>query len=169
MQIQDELPKSRITLRYPTSINGQKENKELPLRLLFIGDLSKGTSKDRKQNFEDRKVRNLNTNGINSILKDLNIKLNLDVLNKIDPKNQEKLNINLDIDNINSFSPEQIADNVPKIKSLLLIKKLLLELVSLIDNKKDFKRSIVEIYKQKDKIKILQQTLSKYENLKLPR
>ncbi len=169
MQIQDELPKSRITLRYPTSIDGIKENKELPLRLLFLGDLSKGTSKDRAQNFEDRKVRNLNSKGLDVLLKEMSPSLNIDVLNKIDPKNNQNINVNIDINSMNSFSPESIAENVPKIKSLLLIKKLLLELLSLIDNKKDFKRTIVEIFKHKDKVESLKKVLQKFDELKLPK
>ena len=48
MAIQDEIPKSRLTLRYKTEINGQPEDIQLPLRLAVVGDFSLGTSKDRQ-------------------------------------------------------------------------------------------------------------------------
>ena len=37
MPIQDKLPKSRITLVYRTTINGQKEDVKLPFRVVEIG------------------------------------------------------------------------------------------------------------------------------------
>lgn len=165
MQIQDELPKSRITLRYPTNIDGVKKNKELPLRLLFLGDLSKGSTNERKLNLEDRTVKNFSTKGIDCLLKDLNLKLDLKVINRIDSKNSKNIDVNLDINSIKSFSPESIAENVPKIQSLMLIKKLLLELLSLVDNKKEFKKVISEIFSDKNKLKKLQEKLSEYKNL----
>ena len=48
MAIQDEIPKSRLTLRYKTEVSGQPEDLTLPMRLLVTGDYSLGTSKDRK-------------------------------------------------------------------------------------------------------------------------
>jgi len=167
MQIQDELPRSRITLRYPTKIDGTKKNKELPLRLLFLGDLSKGNTKERKLNLEDRQVKNFSSNGIDQLLKELTLGIDLKVINRIDPQNSKNLNIHLDINSINSFSPESIAENVPKIKSLLLIKKLLLELLSLVDNKKEFKKVMTDIFSDKNKLKAIQEKLADYNNLNI--
>lgn len=167
MQIQDELPKSRITLRYPTKIEGVKKNKELPLRLLFLGDLSKGSTKERKLNLDDRQVKNFSSKGIDVLLKELDLSVDLKVINRIDPKNSKNLDVHLDINNIKSFSPEAIAENTPKIKSLMLIKKLLLELLSLVDNKKEFKKVISDIFSNKDKLKSLQEKLAEYKDLNI--
>lgn len=167
MQIQDELPKSRITLRYPTQIEGVKKNKELPLRLLFLGDLSKGSTKERKLNFEDRNVKNFSSKGLDSLLKELQIELELKVQNKISPNTSKNLNVSLKIDSMKSFSPESIAENVPKIKSLLIVKKLLQELLSLVDNKKEFKKAITEIFSDKEKFLSLQKVLNKYSDLQI--
>lgn len=54
MSARSSLPKSRITLKYPCSIDGVKKNQELPLRMLVVGDFSEGTSKDRKLLLEER-------------------------------------------------------------------------------------------------------------------
>jgi len=59
MAIQDEIPKSRLTLRYKTEINGQPEDITLPLRLSIMGDFSLGSSSDRKTDLEERRLRNL--------------------------------------------------------------------------------------------------------------
>ena len=59
MAIQDEIPKSRLTLRYKTEVSGQPEDLTLPMRLLVTGDFSLGTSKDRKVDLEERRLRNM--------------------------------------------------------------------------------------------------------------
>ena len=58
MAIQDEIPKSRLTLRYRTEINGQPEDMSLPLRLLITGDFSQGSSSDRSVDLDERNLRN---------------------------------------------------------------------------------------------------------------
>jgi hypothetical protein len=40
--IQDELPQSRITLKYRTTINGEEEDIKLPMRTMVLGDFSMG-------------------------------------------------------------------------------------------------------------------------------
>ena len=57
MSIQDEIPKSRLTLKYKTEVNGQPEDVNLPLRLAILGDFSGGTSKDRKLDLDERRMR----------------------------------------------------------------------------------------------------------------
>ncbi len=59
MAIQDEIPKSRLTLRYKTEVNGRPEDLSLPMRFMVMGDFSKGGSKDRKMDLEERQVRNM--------------------------------------------------------------------------------------------------------------
>src|SRR5689334_10692595 len=70
MAVQDEVPKSRITLRYRTEINGTPADIDLPLRLLMLGDFSQGTSADRKLDLEERKARNLDGTNTGAVMKD---------------------------------------------------------------------------------------------------
>ena len=89
MAIQDEIPKSRLTLKYKTEIDGQPEDLSLPMRLLVTGDFSLGSSKDRKLDLEDRRVRNVDGTNTDAIMKDMDIGLNFSVANQIDPENNE--------------------------------------------------------------------------------
>ncbi|HMY59214.1 MAG TPA: type VI secretion system contractile sheath small subunit, partial [Pseudomonadota bacterium] len=59
MAIQDEIPKSRLTLTYRTTINGAMQDISLPFRILVLSDFSLGTSTDRKLDLADRKLRPL--------------------------------------------------------------------------------------------------------------
>jgi len=49
----------------------------------------------------------------------------------------------------------------------LLIKKLLLELLSLVDNKKEFKKVMTDIFSDKNKLKAIQEKLADYNNLNI--
>ena len=53
MAIQDEIPKSRLTLKYKTEVEGEAEDMSLPLRMLVTGDFSLGNSKDRKVDLDE--------------------------------------------------------------------------------------------------------------------
>ena len=101
MAIQDEIPKSRLTLRYKTEVNGQPEDLTLPLRLLITGDFSQGSSTDREFDLDERRVRNLDGTNTNTVMKDMGLRLNFTVDNKIDPEREEELEISLLIDSMN--------------------------------------------------------------------
>ena len=64
MAVQDEIPKSRLTLRYKTEINGTPADVVLPLRQLITGDFSGGSSVDAKLDLEERQMQCQKLQGI---------------------------------------------------------------------------------------------------------
>lgn len=168
MAVVDEIPKSRITLQYPTEVNGKKVKKELPFRMMVMGDFSLGKSKDRQVDFDMREVRQLDGKNLDKTIADMGINLNFTVENKIDPSNAGELEVNIPVKNVKSFNPASVAESVPKIKSLNLMKQLLVELQSTTDNNKSFRRKLNEILKSSDRIKELKETLTMLENYQLP-
>lgn len=168
MAIQDEIPKSRLTLRYKTDVNGQPEDVSLPLRLLVTNDFSLGSSKDRKVDLDERRLRNMNGKNTDSIMKDMGINLNFAVPNKIDPDKAEDMQVDIPFDSIRSFSPDQVAKNVPKVKSLLMLKELLEEVISNVDNRKDFRKLLGELMSNEEALAKMMEELKGYESLKLP-
>lgn len=168
MAIQDEIPKSRLTLRYRTEIEGQPKDLSLPMRLMVNGDFSLGNSKDRKLDLEERRVRNMDGANTDAVMKDMDIGLNFSVPNKIDPENNEDIDVQLPIDSMQSFSPDQIAQNVPKIKGLLMLKQLLEEVISNVDNRKDFRKLLGDLMGNEEALAKMMEQLKGYESLKLP-
>lgn len=168
MAIQDEIPKSRLTLKYKTEVNGQLEDVDLPLRFLVTGDFSQGTSKDSKTELDERRLRNMDGKNTNAVMKDMDIKLDFVVDNKIDPEAEEDLEVSLPFTGINSFSPSEVAKQVPKIKSLLLLKKLLNEVMTSVDNKKEFRKLLNELMADENAVSKLLEELKGFESLKLP-
>ncbi len=146
MPVQDEVPKSRITLTYKTEVDGEPAPVELPLRQMILADLSLGTSKDRQVDLDERAPRNFDGTNTNEIMEDMNASLEMVVPNKISPDQEESIRVNIPIKGVDSFSPEKVAEEVPQVKSLLLFKKLLEEMQSNIANKKEFAQLLNKLY-----------------------
>lgn len=168
MAIQDEIPKSRLTLRYRTEINGQPEDITLPLRLAILGDFSQGSSTDRKLDMEERRFRNLDGRNTDGIMKDMGILLKFSVSNKVDPDQSEDLAVEIPFDSMRSFSPDKVAENVPKLKGLLMLKRLLEEVMSNADNRKEFKRLLGDLLGNQEALAKMLEQLKGFEGYKLP-
>ncbi len=168
MAIQDEIPKSRLTLRYKTEVNGQPEDLTLPMRFLVTGDFSQGSSKDRKVDLDERSTRNMNGKNTDAIMKDMGIRLNYAVSNKINPDQEEDLQVDLPFTGMRSFSPDEVAKNVPKIKGLLKLKELLEEVVSNVDNRKGYRKLLGELMADEEALKKMMEELKEFESFKLP-
>jgi len=169
MAITDEIPKSRLTLTYRTTVHGEPEDVTLPLRLLIMGDLSKGTSKDAKTELDKRFIRHLDGKNLDEVISDLGMSVKVTVPNKIDPdRSGETIEATLPIKSMRSFQPAEIAKNVPKIRSLLLLKKLLLEVQANIDNRKEFRVLLRELTAHPDKVEALLAELPGFEDFKVP-
>ena len=168
MAIQDEIPKSRLTLRYKTEVNGEPEDLALPMRFLITGDFSQGSSKDRKIDLEERNTRNMDGKNTDAIMKDMGISLSYSVDNKINPDQEDDLQVNLPFDSMKSFSPDQVAKNVPKIKGLLMLKELLQEVVSNVDNRKGYRKLLGELMGNEEALKKMMEELKEFESFKLP-
>src|SRR2546421_7876956 len=146
MAVQDEIPKSRITLTYRTEINGAAEDIDLPLRLLVLGDLSQGTSLDRKVDLDERRMRTLDGANLASVMADMKMSVSVKVPNRIDPQNSDMLEAQIPITSMKSFQPDQIAKSVPKMRALLTLRNLLTELESNVGNSKEFRKLIADLY-----------------------
>lgn len=167
MPVQDEVPKSRITLTYKTDIEGQPAEVDLPLRLMVLGDFSNGSSVDRQLELEERAPRALNGRNTDEIMKDMGVNLDIVVPNKINPSESE-MRVNLNLDSMSSFSPDAVAKQVPQIRSLLLLKKLLEEIQSNVANKKEFAQLLSKLYSDADSLNKMRDKLQDYAMYRLP-
>lgn len=146
MSIQDELPKSRLTLRYRTEIHGQPEDIELPLRLLVLGDFSGGyTKKTKEKALEEREVLSLNGKNTTAIMEKMQMCLKV-----TDGEEQEHT---LPITSMDSFWPTHISENIDSLQHLLNGRKALKDVLSLINNSKKFRRAISELVIDREVIK----------------
>jgi len=168
MAIQDEIPKSRLTLRYKTEVSGQPEDLTLPLRMLVTGDFSLGSSKDRKVDLDERRLRNMDGKNTDAVMKDMGMSLKFAVPNKIDPESEEDMNVEIPIDSMKAFLPDHIAQNVPKLKGILMLKQLLEEMMSNVDNRKEFRNLLGKLLSDQEALGKMMEQLKGFESFKLP-
>jgi type VI secretion system protein ImpB len=169
MAIQDEIPQSRLTLRYKTEVNGQLADITLPLRLLITGDFSQGTSTDSKIDLEDRRVRNLDGTNTDAVMKDMGMSLNFQVENHIDAqRGGDDMAVSLPIDSIKSFSPDHVVDFIPKLKGLVTLKTLITEMLSNVDNRRDLHKLMDELMSNPENLDKVLADLKGFESFKIP-
>ena len=168
MAITDEIPKSRITLTYRTTVRGEPEEVQLPFRVVVMGDLSGGSSRDRKVDLDRRTLRRLDGKNLNEVMADMGMSVKVQVPNRIDPDTTEEIAAEIPVTSMRSFSPAEVARNVPKVKALLLLKKLLLEVQANIDNRKEFRRLLRELAANPSAVESIVKQLEGFENFKVP-
>ncbi|MCY1042028.1 type VI secretion system contractile sheath small subunit [Corallococcus sp. bb12-1] len=175
MAITDEIPRSRITLTYRTQVNGTRADKALPFRLLVMGDFSKGTSVDRKKDLDQREIRNLDGKNLNQVIQNMGMTLEFSVPNRVDRPDPADgsapgtLPVKLKLDSLKSFTPVEVARQVPKINALLTLRKLLLELQGNLDNRKEFRQLVRQLAQDPKAVERLKTELAAFKSLGLPK
>jgi type VI secretion system protein ImpB len=106
---------------------------------------------------------------LDQVMKDMDIRLQFKVPNRIDPSNAEQLEVELPIDSMKAFTPLQIAKNMPKVRALLLLRKLLLEQQGNLDNRKEFRRLVRELAQDPKAVAALKKELQDFNGLTIPR
>ncbi len=109
-------PKERVNIVYRPATGDAKEEVELPLRILVMGDFTQSPD-DRM--LEEREPINIDKDNFTEVLKEQNISLNLTVPNKISGEPDDEMSVNLNFDSIKDFEPEAIARNTPELNKLL--------------------------------------------------
>ena len=94
--------------------------------------------------------------------------LSFQVPNRIDSNLDEVLNVELPISERKSFSPAKVAQNVPQLRALLMMRKLLVEAMSNIDNRRALRRLIQETYQSPEALQTAREALAAYSGYRLP-
>jgi type VI secretion system protein ImpB len=155
MTARNTVPKSRIMLTYDTRQPDQpRKEKELPLRLLVMGDLTGRSMKPDaapgdpprpKDEFEDRKIHDLNGSNLDSVMAKLNIQVELKGIANHVEQGGAPFDVTLPVTSMASFEPGEVVNHVASTRRLLQIRKLLLELQACVDNNKQFRRLVREL------------------------
>jgi type VI secretion system protein ImpB len=140
-------PRERVNIVYRPAIGDAKEEMELPLKLLVMGDFI-GRSDDRP--LEKREPINIDKDNFNEVLKEQDIGLKLNVLNKLSGRADEELNVKLKFDSIKDFGPENIVNQVPELKRLLELRESLKSLKGPLSNIPEFRKKVQELVKDEN-------------------
>lgn len=132
-------PKERINITYKPATGDAREDIELPLQLLFIGDY---TGKPDPRPVEDRKPINIDKDNFQQVLAEQNLSVDLSVPDQLSGEKDSYLAVSLKFRQLGDFGPEAVAEQVPELKRLLELRKALTALKGPLGNVPAFKRKI---------------------------
>src|SRR5690349_21369155 len=112
MAAKNSVPKSRISLTYDTRQPDQpKKEKELPLRLLVVGDLSgrankpEGAPAGKPDDLESRPIHNLNRSNLDAVMTKMNVSVTLNgVANHVE-ESGAPFDVTIPLKSMSAFEP----------------------------------------------------------------
>lgn len=124
--LQNEIPKSRINIQLDVETGSAIEKKELPMKLLVIGDFSQGRNQEK---LKKREKVSVSKNNLDKVLSDFSPNLSLIIKNTLNGSNED-IQINLNFSSFNDFNPQSLAHQIPALRKLIAMRNLLKELKS---------------------------------------
>lgn len=136
-------PKERVNIVYKPATGGAQQEKELPLKLLVVGDY---TLKEDDAPLEERKPVNIDKDNFNDVMASQNLSLTVKVPNKlVEQKAGEEegqMAVKLDFKSTKDFRPEAVAEQVPELNQLLQLRMALQALKGPLGNLPAFRKKI---------------------------
>jgi len=140
-------PRERVNIVYRPATGDAKEEVELPLKILIMGDF---TGKPDDRLVEEREPINIDKDNFNEVLKAQNIHIDVSVPNKISGEPDEDMNVSLKFESLKDFGPEAVAKNTPELNRLLELREALGALKGPLSNIPAFRKKIQELVKDED-------------------
>ncbi|MCF6247528.1 MAG: type VI secretion system contractile sheath small subunit [Desulfobacula sp.] len=137
-------PKERVNITYKPATGDAKEEVELPLKVLVMGDF---TLAEDETPIEDRKAINIDKDNFNDVLNSYNIKMDAVVDNKLSGEPDDQMAVNLEFNNLKDFNPDAIVEKVPELKKLVELRNALKAVKGPLGNVPEFKKKLNELVK----------------------
>lgn len=137
-------PKERVNIVYRPATGDAKEEVELPLKLLVVGDF---TMRQDDRMIEERDITNIDKDNFNEVMKAQNLNLKVTVPDKLTGDPDKEVAVDLKFDSMNDFNPENIARNTPELNKLLQLREALNALKGPMSNRPEFRKKIQEMIK----------------------
>ncbi|MBN4054949.1 type VI secretion system contractile sheath small subunit [Acidimicrobium ferrooxidans] len=133
-------PKERVNIVYEAATGDAKEEKELPLKLLMLGDY---TLRSDETPLENRKPININKDNFNEVLKAQSLEMDINVPNQLsEAEGDDEMAVHLKFANLKDFGPEAVARQVPEMNKLLELREALTALKGPLGNLPAFRKMI---------------------------
>lgn len=144
-------PKERVNIVYKPATGDAQEEKELPLKLLMLGDY---TLREEETLLEDRKPINVDKDNFDDVMQSQGLSLTLNVPNKLAAKEEggeeKQLTAKLEFKTMKDFDPAALAGQVPELNQLLQLRAALTALKGPLGNLPAFRKKIERIISDAD-------------------
>jgi len=135
-------PKERVNIVYKPATGDAKEEVELPLKVLVMGDF---TLRDDETPVENRKTINVDKDNMDDVLKAQNVRLTTNVKSNLSDDPDAQLTVDLDFQSMKDFDPDAIVQKVPELKKLIDLRDALKALKGPLGNVPKFRKKIQEL------------------------
>jgi type VI secretion system protein ImpB len=135
-------PKERVNITYKPATGNAKEDVELPLKMLMLGDY---TMRPDPTPLEDRKPINVDKDNFQKVMSEQKLSLSMTVKDRLSEQDDNELNVNLKFRRLSDMEPAAIANQVPELKKLLELRAALTALKGPLGNEKAFRNKIQSI------------------------
>lgn len=133
-------PRERVNIVYRPSLQDAREEVELPLKMLVLGDFT-GSADQRP--VEVRTPVNVERGSLDEVLKAQGVNLAIAVEDRIGSQGG-RLAVQLSIESMRDFTPQAIVEKVPELRRLVELREALRALKGPLANLPEFRRKLQE-------------------------
>lgn len=151
----------RVHITYEVETDGAIVMRELPFVLGVMGDYT-GKVKEGKElpPLANREFLEIDRDNFSEIMEGMDPHAAYKVKNVLEENSKDLLSVNLDFKDIEDFSPEQVAEQIPALKELVDIRKRLSNLLSKTDGNDRLSKELAEITKDEVRMKQIQEEIN---------
>jgi len=135
-------PKERVNIVYKPATGDAKEEIELPLKLLVLGDF---VNRADDRTLENREPISVDKDNFDDVLKAQKVELNMTVANRVSGKEGEELGVHLGFNSLKDFEPDAIAAKVPELQKLMELREALKALKGPLANVPEFRKKVQDM------------------------
>lgn len=143
---QSVAPKERVNITYKSATGDAREEVELPLKILALGDF-RGQADARP--IEERKPINVDKESFDEVLREHHVSVDVSVPNRLSDAGGE-LGVHLAIRSMKDFEPESVARAVPEMATLLALREQLTALKGPLGNVPTFRKKLAALLENDD-------------------
>lgn len=135
-------PPERINIKYKPSTGDAKEEVELPLKMLFLGDY---TGRSDPRPLEERKPINVDKDNFDEVLAEQNLDVTMEVPEVMSGAEGASMNVSLKFKKLSDFGPEAVAMQIPELRKMIELRETLVALKGPLGNTPAFRKKIQEL------------------------
>lgn len=135
-------PKERINIVYRPATAGRKEQVELPLKVMVLGDF---TQKQDTRDLEDRDPVDVDESNFDEVLASMDVSTHFSVPDKVSGEEGKSMDVDLRFEKLSDFEPGHVIESVPELRRMLELREALKALKGPLGNVPEMRRKIQEI------------------------
>lgn len=135
-------PKERINIVYKPATGDAKEEIELPMKMVMVGDY---TLREEEDELEDRELIDVSKDNFSDVMSSQGLSLQMTVPNKLSGEEDAEMSADLSFNNLRDFEPESVVRQVPELAKLLELREALSFLKGPLGNVPAFRKQIEEL------------------------